>query len=99
VATSAAVRDAAAAAGTAPVTEAAIQQLLTTKLAAEYVVARDTSGGCGQFFSILVVSPQFEGKPIMAQHRCVVSRRKRGLLRVPVLVLTHPLPHTPTAGW
>lgn len=56
----------------AAVTEAALQELLAAKLEAVYVVARDTSGGCGQFFSILVVSPQFEGKTTMAQHRCVV---------------------------
>ena len=32
---------------------------------------RDTSGGCGQSFEVLVVSSEFEGKPLLQRHRLV----------------------------
>ena len=32
---------------------------------------RDVSGGCGQSFEAVVVSSQFEGKPLLQRHRMV----------------------------
>ena len=32
---------------------------------------KDTSGGCGQKFEVVVVSPQFEGKRLLERHRLV----------------------------
>ena len=32
---------------------------------------KDISGGCGQSFEAVVVSSQFEGKPLLARHRLV----------------------------
>ena len=32
---------------------------------------KDTSGGCGQSFDVLVVSSQFEGKSLLQRHRLV----------------------------
>lgn len=32
---------------------------------------KDTSGGCGQSFEAVIVSSQFEGKPLLARHRLV----------------------------
>lgn len=31
----------------------------------------DVSSGCGQSFSVIVVSKVFEGKPLLQRHRCV----------------------------
>lgn len=31
----------------------------------------DVSSGCGESFSVVVVSNVFEGKPILQRHRCV----------------------------
>lgn len=62
---------AAAAAGTP---EAAMAAVLRAKLGAEVVEVKDVSGGCGSFYTVLVVAPQFEGMPTMKQHRCVVCR-------------------------
>ncbi len=36
-----------------------------------YVKAIDLSDGCGSKFEITVVSEQFTGRPILAQHRLV----------------------------
>ena len=36
-----------------------------------YVKAVDLSDGCGSKFEITVVSEQFTGKPLLAQHRLV----------------------------
>ena len=30
---------------------------------------KDVSGGCGSSFEVLVVSSQFEGKPLLQRHR------------------------------
>lgn len=35
------------------------------------VQVKDTSSGCGSFFSIKVSSPDFEGKTLIQQHRLV----------------------------
>lgn len=32
---------------------------------------KDISGGCGQSFEAVIVSAQFEGKPLLARHRSV----------------------------
>ena len=32
---------------------------------------KDTSGGCGQSFEVVVVSSQFQGKPLLQRHRVV----------------------------
>jgi acid stress-induced BolA-like protein IbaG/YrbA len=45
--------------------------VLRAKLGAEVVEVKDVSGGCGSFYTVLVVAPQFEGMPTMKQHRCV----------------------------
>ncbi|RYH05135.1 BolA family transcriptional regulator [archaeon] len=37
----------------------------------EYVKAVDLSDGCGSKFEIEVVSSEFAGKPLLAQHRLV----------------------------
>ncbi len=34
---------------------------------------KDTSGGCGQSYEVVVVSREFEGKPLLQKHRLVNS--------------------------
>lgn len=51
--------------------ERKIEQLLTEKLQPTHLEVEDTSGGCGAFFRLLVVSPEFKGLSIVKQHRYV----------------------------
>ncbi|CAK7222210.1 hypothetical protein SBRCBS47491_004788 [Sporothrix bragantina] len=44
---------------------------LRTKLQAENVVITDVSGGCGQAFTAIIVSPQFTGLNSLKRHRLV----------------------------
>lgn len=50
-----------------------IKNKLTTELNASYVEVIDESDGCGAKFSVVVVSDQFEGKPLLQRHRLVNS--------------------------
>jgi stress-induced morphogen len=50
------------------------QSILQTRLSATEVVVADTSGGCGAMFEIIVVSPLFEGLPLLERHRLVNSK-------------------------
>lgn len=54
-------------------TAEAIEKKLRTnsQLQPTEVEVQDTSSGCGSFFKIKVVSPVFEGKPLIQQHRLV----------------------------
>ncbi|XP_036404885.1 bolA-like protein 2 [Megalops cyprinoides] len=49
-----------------------IRNKLTTDIGAIYVEVEDTSPNrCAASFKVLVVSPQFEGKPLLQRHRMV----------------------------
>ncbi|MEQ2268045.1 BolA-like protein 2, partial [Xenotaenia resolanae] len=49
-----------------------IRDKLTTELGALHVDVEDTSSNrCAASFKVLVVSPQFEGKPLLQRHRMV----------------------------
>ncbi|XP_047242342.1 bolA-like protein 2 [Girardinichthys multiradiatus] len=49
-----------------------IRDKLTTELEAVHVDVEDTtSNRCAASFKVLVVSPQFEGKPLLQRHRMV----------------------------
>ncbi|XP_017282508.1 bolA-like protein 2 [Kryptolebias marmoratus] len=49
-----------------------IRDKLTKELAAVHVDVEDTSQNrCATSFKVLVVSPQFEGKPLLQRHRMV----------------------------
>ncbi|KAL3426320.1 BolA-like protein [Phlyctema vagabunda] len=58
------------------VTEAGLIAKLTDQLAATHVAIEDMSGGCGQAFSAIIVSPQFEKKTTLARHRLVNTALK-----------------------
>ncbi|KAF2230909.1 bola-like protein [Viridothelium virens] len=44
---------------------------LVEKLEAQHVQIEDLSGGCGQMFEAIIVSPQFAKKTTLARHRLV----------------------------
>ncbi|CAK7266316.1 hypothetical protein SEPCBS119000_001963 [Sporothrix epigloea] len=51
--------------------KAYIVAALRTKLQAESVEVTDVSGGCGQAFTAIIVSPQFTGLNSLKRHRLV----------------------------
>ena len=54
------------------VTADRIREKLTKELVAVYVDVEDTSANrCAASFKVLVVSSQFEGKPLLQRHRLV----------------------------
>ncbi|MCJ1450679.1 hypothetical protein MMC28_001012 [Mycoblastus sanguinarius] len=67
---------AAAVANTTGITTDSLSKTLTEKLEAKHVAIEDISGGCGQAFQALIVSPQFSNKNSLARHRLVNSALK-----------------------
>jgi len=53
--------------------ETKMQRLLTDKLNAQVVKVDDVSGGCGSFYTVVVVSQKFEGLSTIKQHRAVTE--------------------------
>ncbi|OBT92368.1 hypothetical protein VE01_09406 [Pseudogymnoascus verrucosus] len=58
------------------VTEAGLKAALTEKIGATHVEIEDMSGGCGQAFSAIIVSPEFAKKTTLARHRLVNTALK-----------------------
>ncbi|KAL9121397.1 MAG: hypothetical protein Q9187_002049 [Circinaria calcarea] len=58
------------------VTTTSLQTTLIEKVGAQHVDVNDISGGCGQSFQAIIVSPQFEKKNSLARHRLVNSALK-----------------------
>ncbi|XP_041348858.1 protein BOLA2-like [Gigantopelta aegis] len=50
-----------------------IESKLKQALDTTHLEVVDASDGCGAKFQVLVVSPQFEGKPLLQRHRLVNS--------------------------
>lgn len=55
----------------ATVTAEHLHEKLTKELQATFVQASDLSDGCGQKFSVIIVSPVFEGKSLLERQRAV----------------------------
>ncbi|GAQ45227.1 hypothetical protein AtubIFM55763_005433 [Aspergillus tubingensis] len=66
----------AAMADTSGVTAESLKSKLIDQLQAQHVEIEDLSGGCGQAFQAVIVSPQFEKKTMLARHRLVNSALK-----------------------
>ncbi|KAI1305070.1 bola protein [Xylaria venustula] len=56
---------------TTSITEDSLKTALTDRLKATHVEVTDMSGGCGQSFTSLVVSPVFTGQNSLKRHRTV----------------------------
>lgn len=57
----------------APVDAASIEAKLKAAFEHEHVAVEDESGGCGSSFRIVVVSPSFDGMPLLERQRAVHS--------------------------
>ncbi|KAL9100025.1 MAG: hypothetical protein Q9163_004542 [Psora crenata] len=64
------------------VTTESLTKVLQEKLDAQHVDIEDMSGGCGQMFQALIVSPQFEKKNTLARHRLVNSALKEEIAAI-----------------
>ncbi|RAO68870.1 uncharacterized protein BHQ10_004882 [Talaromyces amestolkiae] len=60
-------------ASTSGVTADGLKEKLSNQLDAEFVEIEDMSGGCGQAFQAIIVSPHFDKKNMLARHRLVNS--------------------------
>ncbi|OKL61279.1 hypothetical protein UA08_03805 [Talaromyces atroroseus] len=58
-------------ASTSGVTADGLKEKLSVQLEAQFVEIEDMSGGCGQAFQAIIVSPQFDKKTMLARHRLV----------------------------
>ncbi|KAK4100359.1 bola-like protein [Parathielavia hyrcaniae] len=58
------------------ISEDSLRAALTERLKATHVEIQDMSGGCGQAFTSLVVSPEFAGKNSLKRHRLVNAALK-----------------------
>ncbi|KIW11036.1 hypothetical protein PV08_10335 [Exophiala spinifera] len=63
-------------AATSGVTPESLSEKLKSSIGATYVSIEDMSGGCGQAFNAIVVSPEFEKKTLLARHRLVNNALK-----------------------
>ncbi|KAI0886693.1 bola-like protein [Annulohypoxylon maeteangense] len=58
------------------ITETSLKAALTERLQAVHVEVTDMSGGCGQSFTSLIVSPTFTGLNSLKRHRAVNAAMK-----------------------
>jgi len=66
----------------ATITEESIRAALTERLKATHVDIQDMSGGCGQAFTSLIVSPEFAGKNSLKRHRLVNAALKAEIAQI-----------------
>ncbi|CRK35789.1 putative bolA-like protein C8C9.11 like [Verticillium longisporum] len=64
------------------ITEASLKEALTSRLTAVHVEVTDMSGGCGQSFTSLIISPQFEKQSSLKRHRLVNAALKEEIARI-----------------
>ncbi|KAK7712069.1 hypothetical protein SLS57_007945 [Botryosphaeria dothidea] len=74
------------------VTPDTLKALLEEKVGAVHVEIADLSGGCGQMFEAIIVSPQFEKKTTLARHRLVNAALKEQIAAIHAWT---PKCHTP----
>ncbi|KAJ2956055.1 hypothetical protein NQZ79_g8034 [Umbelopsis isabellina] len=59
-----------------------LQEAIKERLQAEHVEVVDNSGGCGQMFDVIIVSPLFNDKRTLARHRLVNDLLKDEISKV-----------------
>ncbi|KAK3942006.1 protein BOLA2 [Diplogelasinospora grovesii] len=64
------------------ITEASLTAALKDRLKATHVEVTDMSGGCGQSFTSLIVSPDFVGKNSLKRHRLVNAALKDEIAQI-----------------
>ncbi|ODQ67575.1 bola-like protein [Nadsonia fulvescens var. elongata DSM 6958] len=55
----------------APLTNDYLDSVIRERLGAVHTQITDVSGGCGQAFEVIIISPQFSGKNTLMRHRMV----------------------------
>ncbi|GAB5586120.1 hypothetical protein Unana1_01020 [Umbelopsis nana] len=64
------------------VTVESLREVIKDRLQAEHVDVVDNSGGCGQMFEVVIVSPLFQDKRTLARHRLVNDTLKDEISKV-----------------
>ncbi|KAK9470963.1 bola protein [Dipodascopsis tothii] len=59
-----------------------LEAAITSRLNATHTEISDISGGCGQAFDVVIVSPQFTGKNRLARHRLVNTALKQEIAAI-----------------
>ncbi|RMZ73668.1 hypothetical protein GMOD_00009416 [Pyrenophora seminiperda CCB06] len=77
---------------TSGVTMEGLKKKLEEGLGATYVEIDDLSGGCGQMYEAIIVSPQFAKKTTLARHRLVNTTLKEEIAAIHAWT---PKCHTP----
>ncbi|MCJ1338543.1 hypothetical protein MMC09_003832 [Bachmanniomyces sp. S44760] len=70
------------AANTSGITPISLRNTLKEKLEAQHVAIDDISGGCGQAYEAIIVSPLFEKKTTLARHRLVNAALKEEIAAI-----------------
>jgi stress-induced morphogen len=80
-------------ASTGIITPALLESAVRSKIAGvTHVQAEDLSDGCGAKFSLLVVSSEFAGKPLLQQQRLVNTNLKEEISRMHAITLKTKTP-------
>jgi len=64
------------------ITPEALSAKISHKLEAEHVDIQDLSGGCGQMYEAIIVSPQFTKKTTLMRHRLVNNSLKEEIAAI-----------------
>ncbi|KAI9476255.1 MAG: bola protein [Benjaminiella poitrasii] len=59
-----------------------LRSVIIERLQAQHVEIEDLSAGCGQMFEVVIVSPIFEGKRLLARHKTVNEALKEEISKV-----------------
>ncbi|KAK9480653.1 bola protein [Lipomyces japonicus] len=59
-----------------------LDTVIRERLEAVHVDIIDTSGGCGQAFEVVIVSPKFKGKSPIMRHRLVNKELKEEIASI-----------------
>ncbi|SGZ51920.1 CIC11C00000003169 [Sungouiella intermedia] len=59
-----------------------LKDIIQERLQASLVQVEDMSGGCGQAFAVIIVSPLFKGKNKLMRHRLVNNSLKEEIAAI-----------------
>ncbi|KAF7998946.1 hypothetical protein HF325_006478 [Metschnikowia pulcherrima] len=59
-----------------------LKEIIAERLEAALVQVEDMSGGCGQAFAVIIVSPKFKGKNKLMRHRMVNTALKEEIAAI-----------------
>lgn len=63
-------------------TAESLKSIIQERLEASLVQVEDMSGGCGQAFAVVIVSPLFKGKNKLMRHRLVNNALKEEIAAI-----------------